>query len=343
MTSPSNALPATGANWATAVRPGLNPLSIRYWQTTNIFARDYFNADGTVFDLSNPAVGLGTDGLFTPLAADGSIRTDLFVTSSGTNQGFYHLGELKVDAVDVTPDMTVQETPTASSVRTVRNVLTKLDDEFAFTPLEDTPIIKALRWELPLASVPALGTPGFQMSRGAADYLQNRIFVALGTDGDGNLMYKVFPNCQGKKKGKEELGRKEPDSQELRYSTLVDPATGMVMWEGQDGVQWRGMATSPAFSAAPVATAIAGGKATLAFPTPSGDGPYTYTVLQQSGGAGTYSGATLSGIPNVSGSTTTLTVSALTAGTSYTFQVVAQGTNNQTGTSPASNAITATT
>lgn len=336
-------LPATGGIYTEIVEPNVNPLAQRYWQTTDVFIRDYWNPDGTTFDCADPSVGLGNLGLLTPFAADGSIRTDLFITSEGPNLGFYHPGELEPDTTEVAPDINVQQTPTAQSVRTTRNVITKLDDSVSFTPLESNPVTDALHYELPLSNLPALGAPGYQVARGPMDYLQDRVIILFGTDGSGQLMSRVLPRCQTNKKGKIDLGRKKTESGQLTFNPLYDPNTGEVMWICREGTQWRGLAGAPTFSStAPVATAVSGDKATVAFTTPTGDDPYTYTVLQQVGGAGAFSASTLAGSPTVNSGTTTLTVSGLTTGDSYVFKVVAEGANDVSATSTPSNSITAT-
>ncbi|OBG71328.1 MULTISPECIES: hypothetical protein [unclassified Mycobacterium] len=340
-------LPDSGANWATALEPSLNPLAVRYWQITDVLIRDYLKADGTVFNLTDPAVGLGSAGLFTPFAADGTIREDLLITASGDNQGFYHIGELKEDTTSITPDETVQETPTAQSVRTVRNVLTKLGDKIAFTPVEATPLVDYLRYELPLQNVPDVGTAGYQVSRPPFDMLQERIIVLLGVDTDGQLRAEVFPRVVTDRKGKTDLQRKNPESLELTYSALVDPYSQAVSWICREGIAWRALGGAPTFSTtAPVATAVAGGKATVSVAEPTGFDvtDAQYTVAQQEGGSGSYTAATLASGTNPTGrgtGTLTFTVQGLTAADTYKFQVTATGSNDATSTTQPSNSITA--
>ncbi|MBO0882804.1 MAG: fibronectin type III domain-containing protein, partial [Mycobacterium sp.] len=208
------ALPATGGSWAEVIEPGLNPLATNYWQTTDILICDYFKANGTVLNLADPSVGLGTQGLFTPFAADGiTIREDLLITAPTPNMGFYHIGLLKENQASHTLDQTIQETPSAQYIRTVRNVITKLEDKIEFQPIENTPLIHYLRNELPLVNgIPALGTPGLQIPRPNTDVLQERVIVLLGTDGAGTLFAKVFAHVTTDKKGKTELGRHAPES-----------------------------------------------------------------------------------------------------------------------------------
>ncbi len=341
-------LPDTGSNWATVLEPSLSPLAIRFWQITDVLIRDYLNPDGTVFNLTDPAVGLGTAGVFTPFAADGTIRKDLLLSASGTNQGFYYLGELKEDSTSITPDETVQETPTAQSVRTVRNVLTKLDDKINFTPIEATPLVDYLRYELPLQNVPDVGTAGYQVVRPPFDMLQERIIVLLGVDTDGQLRAEVYPRVVTDKKGKTELQRKNPESLELTYSALVDPYSQAVSWTCREGIAWRALGGAPTFSAtAPVATAEAGLKATVSVAEPTGFDvtDAQYTVAQQVGGSGSYTSSTLATGTNPTGrgtGTLVFTVQGLIASSSYKFQVTATGSNDATATSQPSNSITAT-
>lgn len=341
-------LPNSGSNWATVLEPSLNPLAVRYWQITDVLIKDYVNADGIPNNLAAEAVGLGTAGVFTPFAEDGSIRQDLLITASGSNQGFYHIGELKEDTIAITPDETVQETPTAQSVRTVRNVLTKLDDKLNFTPIESTPLIDYLRYELPLQNVPDVGTAGYQVIRPPFDVLQERTVVLLGVDTDGQLRAEVFPRVVTDKKGKTELQRKNPESLELTYSALVDPFTQAVSWVCREGAAWRALGGAPVWSAvAPTASAVAGLKATVSIAEPSGFdvSDAQYTVAQQVGGSGSYTASTLASGTNPTGrgtGTLTFTVQGLTASSTYKFQVTATGSNDATATSAPSNSITAT-
>lgn len=343
-------LPDTGANWATALEPSLNPLAIRYWQVTDVLICDYLNANGVPNNLADSVWGLGAAGVFTPFAADGTIRQDLLVGSTELSlpQGFYHIGHLKEDTVAITPDETVQETPTAQSVRTVRNVLTKLDDKINFTPDEATPLVDYLRYELPLCNgIPDVGTAGYQLIRPPFDALVERTIVLLGVDTDGHLRAEVFPRVVTDKKGKTELQRKNPESLELTYSALVDPYTQAVSWVCREGAAWRALGGAPKFStSAPTATPVAGAKATVSVPEPTGFDVHDaqYTVAQQVGGSGAYTSSTLATGTNPTGrgtGTLVFTVTGLTADSQYKFQVTATGSNDAVATSQPSNSITA--
>ena len=344
------ALPATGGTWAQVLEPGLNPLAERYWQITDVLIRDYYNTDGTVFNLSDPARGLGTvntvsgtQQLFTPFAADNiSIREDLLITStSSTNQGFYHIGLLKEDSVSVTPDQTMTESPSAQLVRATRSVLTKLDDKIAFEPKESTPLIDFLNYEMPLANgVPALGTPGYGVARGNGDVPVERVIVLLGVDTDGNLIGRIFPRVITDKKAKAEMARKNPDSSALTYTPLPCPYARTVEYKVRAGSQWLASGDFDFATATPVATPVTGLKANVVFPTPIDVTSPVYTA--EISHAGVFSAATVAASPTVSGGFTTIQLTGLTASTLYDgVQVTATG-SNLTVTGPVSNSFTST-
>lgn len=337
-----SALPATGGTWEVELEPSLNPLAVRYWQVTHVLIRDYFKADGTVFNLADPSVGLGAEGVFTPFAADGvSIRSDLLVSSSGTNQGFYSLGLLKEDAISTDPSQSIQETLSSQYVRTVRNVLTKLDDKVTFTPIESSPLVDALNFELPLANgVPQVGTPGYQVLRGQTDQLVERIIVLIGIDTDQNLIAKVYPRVVNDKKGKLSMERKTPESGELTYSVEPDPYSKQSMWICRAGTQWLSEGDFDFLTTAPLVTPVTlGVTATVTFPTPLDITSPTYTASLQTTPTGSFTSGTV-GSPTVNGAFTTVTLSALTAATSYNaVQITATGTldgGSVTATSPVS-------
>ncbi|BCP29608.1 fibronectin type III domain-containing protein [Mycobacterium intracellulare] len=345
-------LPATGGTWAQLIQPGLNPLAIRYGQITDIFIRDYFNADGSVFNLADPAVGLApatlADGtvvnLFTPFAADGiSIRPDLLVTAPGSNLGFYHVGLLKEDTTSITPDQTLQETPTAQQVRTARNVLTKLSDKIMFEPVQETPLTRYLRYELPtINGVPELGTPGLIIPRGNTDVPVDRIIIAMIVDGDGQLLARVFPHVITDKKGKEDLARKNPLSSQQTYEVLPCYFAKQAEWTCYAGTQWNASGNFEFETTAPKVTPVTGLTATVVVPTPADLTDPTYAVALQETEGGAFAAGTLSGSPTVSGAWTTLTVSDLTASQAYNALQVTATSGEETVTSPVSASFTAT-
>lgn len=342
-------LPATGGTWAQLIQGGINPLNVRYGQITDIFIRDYYNADGTVFNMADPKWGLGvvtlpdgsTTQLVTPFAADGiSIRKDLLVTAPGFNLGFYHVGDLKEDSVDITPEQTLQETPSAQQRRSSRNVLTKLGDKISFEPQEETPLTRYLKYELPLQNVPAQGTPGLIIPRGNADVPQERVIIALLVDGDGQLIARVLPRVITDKKGKEAMGVKNPYSSALTYGLLPCPYSKQVEWSCYAGSQWNASGNFEFETYPPLATPLTGGlTVSVQFPTPTDMTDPVYTAQVESA-AGALSSLTLTGSPVVAGKFTTLTGSALTATTQYKGIQVTATDGDVVAVSPLSNGFT---
>lgn len=345
-------LPSTGSTDAVVLDPTINPLNLRHWQRVFVLFRDYYKSDGTVYNMADPTVGLGTaslpDGtttqLFTPFAADGiSIRQDLLASTGGTNQGFYSAGYLKPDSVSVTPDESVTQTPTAQDVRTAKNVLEKLEDKIAFEPLESNPVIQYLQYELPLTNIPALGTPGLIIPRGNGDVLQHRVIVLIGIDTMGQLKAKVFPHVMTDKKAKADLGRKAPDSQGLTYDVLPCPYAKHAEWTCFAGTQWNASGDFNFQTAIPTANPVTGLKVNVTFPTPIDLVSPTYTA-QIFSSSGVASSLTLtSGTGTVSGGNTTVQGTSLSATTQYNgVQVTGTGTNSITATSVLSNPFTST-
>src|SRR5881628_3245986 len=186
------ALPASGGTYAAQLQPGINPLAVRKAIITDILIRDYLNPDGTVHNLADPAVGLNTDGKFSPFAADGRLRTDLLVTASGSNLGFYHLGGLHEDGTKMGYKTDVADTMIAQSKRAVRFDVTSDNDIITIKALEGIPIVDALRYDLPLTNLKDVGVAGYTIAKGAETALVERQVIALGFDGD-NYFAQTFP------------------------------------------------------------------------------------------------------------------------------------------------------
>ncbi|GFG74659.1 hypothetical protein MBOT_20240 [Mycobacterium botniense] len=116
---------------------------------------------------------------------------------------------------------------------------------------------------------------------------------------------------------------------------LPDPFTKQTMWVAAalaaGNLQFE--------TAVPTVTPVTG--ATITFPTPIDITSPVYSVQIQQTPTGAWSAATLSGSPSVSGGLTTLTISGLTASTTYNaIQVTATGAN-ATVTGPQSAPFTA--
>ncbi|TDH48891.1 fibronectin type III domain-containing protein [Mycobacterium eburneum] len=333
-------LPATGGAWADVYQPLLQPLAERYWQITDILIRDYFDANGNPRNLADPSVGLGSQGLFTPFAADGTLREDLIAA------GWVYGGMLADKSMKITPDVTVKETPTAQIVRTTRNVFTKLDDKIDVTFIEAGPVMDAMRYELPLnllgtSTIPLLGTPGYQVKRGESDQVIERQVVLLGTD-NGFSRAEVFPRVATDKKGATSLDREATEDYPWTASVLPDPYSRASMWICRGGPSWSGLGNFSFETTPPIVTPVTGLKATVVVPTPIDMTSPTYTVALQTTANGAFTAGTVATDPTVSGSFTTLTVTGLTASQAYNALQVTATAGEVSVTSPVSAAFTAT-
>jgi hypothetical protein len=341
-------LPATGGTAEQVILPGIDPLKVRYGQIVGAFIRDCLDANGNFRNLADPSVGLGVKGVFTPFAADGlTIREDLLFNSNGgtNNQGFFNFGLTKEDSISVAPDQTVQMTPTGQTLRSVRNIYTKIEDKVSLTPIENNTIIQRLWYNLPLTGfVPNDGTPGYQLVRGETDVLIERQLILFLIDTDGQLLAEVFPRLGPDKTGKIEFGRKSPYAPDsFSWDVLPDPFTQASMWICEAGTAWQAEADFEFETTAPSVTPVTGLKATVIVPTPADIVTPTYTVALQSTAGGPFTAGTVgTPAPVASDGFTTISVTGLTASAVFNaLQVTATG-GGITATSPVSASFTAT-
>lgn len=331
------ALPANGGTYATLLQPGINPLAVRKAIITDILIRDYLNADGTVHNLADTSVGLNTDGLFSPFAADGKLRTDLLITASGSNLGFYHLGALHEDGTEMGYNTDVADTMIAQSKRAVRFDVTQDNDIVTIKAMEGNPIVDALRYDLPLANLPDLGKAGYTIAKAAETALIERQVIAIGFDGD-NYFAQTFPRMALRNRGNSNWNKADVDVMEVELGSLLCPHVGKpVLWH-REGAAWRGLQGAPVFAAAPTATPVVGQKADVVFAKPtSKSSSFTYVVEKSNDGV---SGWTTATVESTSGtSTVTIRVTGITASSTWYFRVKATGTNSITTTSANSASI----
>ena len=342
-------LPSTGGTYNSVIAPTNNPLGVRYGQVVAAFIRDYIQSDGDVNNLADPDCGIGTSGLFTPFASDGlTIRKDLLygstVSASG-NQGWFNMGLLKEDSISVQSDFSMQETPTAQTLRSVKNVFTKLDDKIMVTPLENSNLVKRLRFNLALSGwTPDDGTANYQLARGANDVIVERQLLLFLIDTDNQLLAEVFPRIALDKVGKVEFGRKAPYGPEgFTWSVLPDPYSQQAQWICEAGSGWNQEAEFSFVSVPPTVTPITGLKATVVVPTPTNLTSPTYTVSIQSTASGAWtSGTVTTPTPSVSGAYTTITIGSLTASAVYNSLKITATASGRSVTSAPSASFTAT-
>ena len=291
---------------------------------------------------------------FTPFnSSDGNLITTMF---SSTNPGGAWLdpGYLSEAGPDFNPKLTTELTKVMQTRRPARADYTEDSEEITVTYMESNPVTDALTQNKPLASgLQTLGSTNYAVGRPVELDIIRRQLMFIGVDNtSANAFYivRVYPCVVVTSIGKRSWNAKKPDSVEVKFQSFDDPWTispdgvaGAPVIIYRDGPAWRaagGPTLWPGNQTAPVATAVAGKQATVAFGVPvSPNSPFTYQVLQTTGGV--QSLATLSGVPT--GTTTiTATVINLTVGANYTFNVIATGTNGQPSVpSLTSNSITA--
>ena len=299
---------------------------------------DYLKSDGTPFNFADPAVGLNSDGLFSPFAQDGRLRTDLLITNSGANLGFYHVGGLHEDGTEMSYNTDVSDTMIAQSKRAVRFDVTSDNDGITIKAMEGNPIVDALRYDLPLSNLKDVGAAEYTIAKAAETALIERRVIVLGFDGD-NYFAQTFPRMALRNRGNSSWNKADADVMEIELGALLCPFVGKPALYHREGAAWRGLQGAPVYAGPPTATAVAGAKADVAFTKPTSKASsFTYEVEKSNNGT---SGWTTATVDSVSGtSTVTIRVSGVTASQTWYFRVKATGTNNITATSANSNSIT---
>lgn len=322
------ALPASGGSYHDLLQPGINPLAIRKAIVTDILIRDYRNADGSVHNLADPAIGLNADGQFSPFADDGKLRDDLLGEGG---LGFYHLGSLHEDGTEMTYDTDVSDLMIAQSKRAVRYDVTQDNDGITIKALEGSPIVDALRYDKELRNLKDIGEIGYTIAKDAETVLIERQVIALGFDGD-NYFATTYPRMSMRKRGNSNWNKKDPDTMELELGALLCPYVGAPALWHREGASWRGLQGAPIFAAAPVAAAVAGGLADIVFAKPTTkSSTITYEVEKSNDGTTGWTAAT---VTDTSGtSPVTIRVSGVTSSSTWYFRVKATTSNGLTTTS----------
>lgn len=334
-------LPSTGGSVTSLLQPTWDPTAIRKGIITSIIIGDYL-IDGVPVNLNE--CGTNSNGVFTPFALDGTLRNDLLASSASPTLMGYSIGLLKDDGWNFDPKLTVDETPTAQSIWSARNDVTKAEGSLGFTARQWMPLIDLLRADQPTLNaagqsvVPDLGTANYSFGAPGYQNLCERWIIALGFDGQNQFAITI-PRCSQKELGKTEASKKNPLDTTFGYNLVLDPNTNQPYIISNGGSGWAGQGGSPSFPStpAPSATPVTGLKVTVTFPQPTGldVGTVTYTATKTTGGTTTAltiptSGA---GSPSVSGGIVSFTGTSLTASAVYTGGVVtATGSNGATAT-----------
>jgi hypothetical protein len=331
------ALPASGGTYNAQLQPGINPLAVRKATITDLLIRDYLNADGTVHNLADPAAGLNDEGHFSPFAQDGRLRTDLLITASGPNLGFYHLGGLHEDGLKMGYNTDVADTMIAQSKRAVRFDVTSDNDTVTIKAVEGIPLVDALRYDLPLSNLADVGEASYTIAKAAETALIERQVIALGFDGD-NYFAQTFPRMALRNRGDSDWNKADPDVMELELGALLCPYVSSPALYHRDGAAWRGLQGAPLFSGAPVATAVSGARANVVFDKPtSKSSSYNFVVEKSNDGVTGWTTATP--VSTTGTTSVTIQVSGITASSTWYFRVKATGSNRITTTSANSASI----
>lgn len=292
---------------------------------------------------------------FSPFASDGNLSSTLF---SANNPGgaWYDLGYMDEKGPEFTPKVTMKPTTVMQSRWPARYDYTEQSEEIAATIMESNPVIDALYNNQALSSLQSVGTVGYSSAAPVELDLRWRQCLFIGVDGKSGQNYyiaRVYPKVLIGDFGKTSWNINDAASVPIKGMAVPDPwstppdgvTVGSPRWILRDGPAWRAQGEANFQIAAPVATAVTGLKATLAFTTPSGlVAPITYAASKQTTAGSSFTSATLQSTSGVvSGSTTTLTVTSLTASTAYNaFTVTATDSNSVAVTSAPSNSITST-
>jgi hypothetical protein len=270
---------------------------------------------------------------FTPFnPSDGNLISTLF---SPSNPGgpWYDLGYMDEKGPDFTPKLDVKPTPVMQSRWPARYDYKGQSEEIGATLMESNPVVDAIYCNAALSNLQEIGAEGYNISAPVELDLRWRQSMFIGVDGRSGQNYytvRIYPKVLFGEFGKIPWNIDEaaklpvkafavPDS----YTTPPDGVNvGSPRWILRDGPGWRLQGQSNfevGFPTAPVATPVTGLKANISFTTPAGlTGAITYTAQSQLTSGGSWSTLSLqSPSGTVSGQTTTVVGTGLTASTAY--------------------------
>lgn len=291
---------------------------------------------------------------FTPFESDGNLVGTLF-DPSNPGGPWFDPGYMDEKGPDFTQKITTKPTQVMQSRWAARYDYTAESEEIGATLMESNAVVDALHNNQPLANLQSVGSVGYNSATPVELDIVWRQCMFIGVDGRSGLNHyivRVYPKVVVTDFGKTPWNTDAAASLPIKAQCVPDPYTippdgekvGSPRWILRDGPAWRAQGNGPFQDTAPVATAVTGLKATVAFPTPVGLNAPTFTVTQQIAVGGAFTSSTMSGTPVVNGATTTITVTGLTSATSYkAFKVTATDSITATvATSLPSNSITAT-
>lgn len=159
-----------------------------------------------------------------------------------TTDGWLDCGFLTDDGVEFSPQYSTTATTGWQSRDDLRVDVTRDAEEAAFTLLESTPLVDALRENLalPTGSTATPGASGYSYAKTQAD-LVYRSFLFIGVDGN-QFAAKLYPRAVVTKPDKQSWNAKTEQSSQLTVQPFPDHAAGFSRKTFRDGPAWRAMA-----------------------------------------------------------------------------------------------------
>ncbi|QIS06757.1 hypothetical protein F5X71_34600 [Nocardia brasiliensis] len=262
-----------------------------------------------------------------------------------TTDGWRDVGLLSEQGVSFAPQFQTVDTMVWQSRQAQRTDVTQDAEECSIQCAEASPVVDALRENLPLQGLPAMGAIGYTVTKPKVPQMVYRQVLALGVDGSsGHNEYfgVLFPRSLMIKPDKVDWQAKTEILTPLTFGSYPDPYSGFSVRRFREGPAWRASGGTTTAPGTPVAVAVAGAKATLTFAPPtSPNGPFLYRANKIVAGVTTPVPPANVTVNSTSPSAVVLTVTGLTVGDASTFTVQATGANgSQSVPSTASNSIT---
>jgi hypothetical protein len=367
--------PTTGTNFQGG---GFDNLDNRYFTRGGLAAALIRDNRGLATSIAPFAPGTPPVYNWSPFAADGNLRADLFtrVLSNGiwtnnpnVNQGFWLIGAFEdKGGPERRPNVKHDDAMVLQSIFPFDSDLTASGMTIQFNGVEMlSPLLRRLRMNLPLADnngnniVEAPGTP-YVISRPTTDSMTGyQLILVFARQRSGGYIYTAegYPLVREDDIGNYKRDKTASDSPNLGFTVLPDPfhvdidptnpASGVLVpalySEWIAGPGWTQIGGQPVFlGPAPVATLVSTGGASIVVQTPVGGGAsVTYVVQKQNASTGVWSAITPASV-TPSGGNTTFAITSVGAPIGVQrFQIICTGANGASTTSQYSNTIVTTT
>lgn len=271
--------------------------------------------------------------------ATGEIKSTFYANGAFAD-GWTDLGYGDKTGIKFTQTLTTNAVEPWQARREDDPTITKQAETGVFTALQSNPTISALQDNLPLASMPRVGTSGFSyaMPRFPQVVYRTAAFMSLRVTKAGLLWMKwrLYPCCTMLKPADTEWSADNPEKAVLTFDPYEDQVSGSARFVLEDGPGWRALGGATLAPGTPVATAGGTGVVTLTTTEPlSPNGPFTYVAYRASA-------PTVPITPTAVGGTAAAPILTLgsqaTGAATYTVQAVgSNGTSSPQ--SPASNSV----